>query len=123
VGDLRTAGIGVALFAAGDAFFLIPRVAAVLTAGGVAGLGIVWAVVALSTAYQRHSPVHVQGRVAAAANMLLSVPQTISIAAGAALITLIDYRLEIVAMVAVMALAAAYLLTRRPEVQPEPALA
>ena len=44
--------------------------------------------------------------------MLFSVPQTISIAIGAALITVIDYRLLIVAMAAVFALASAYLFTR-----------
>jgi hypothetical protein len=44
--------------------------------------------------------------------MLFSVPQTLSIAAGAALITLIDYRFEIVAMFVVLLLSAAYLLTR-----------
>jgi hypothetical protein len=47
--------------------------------------------------------------------MPFSVPQTISIAAGAALITLVDYRAEIVAMAVVFLLAAAYLLTRRDE--------
>jgi hypothetical protein len=55
--------------------------------------------------------------------MLFSVPQTISIAVGAALITLVDYRVEIVAMAAVFALAAAYLLTRRAAPEVEPALA
>jgi MFS family permease len=79
----------------------------------IAGCGIVWAVVALSTAYQRRSPQHVQGRVAAASNMLFSVPQTISIAVGAALISLVDYRVEIVAMAIGTVLSAAYLLTRR----------
>ena len=49
----------------------------------------------------------------AASNMLFSVPQTISIAAGAALITLIDYRIEIGAVLVVLLLAGAYLLTRR----------
>jgi hypothetical protein len=53
-----------------------------------------------------------QGRVAAASNMLFSVPQTASIALGAALITLIDYRIEIVIMALVTLLAAAYLSTR-----------
>jgi hypothetical protein len=54
------------------------------------------------------------------------VPQTISIAVGAALITLIDYRIEIVAMACVFAVASAYLLTRRDDertVDAEPALA
>jgi hypothetical protein len=57
----------------------------------------------------------VQGRVYAAANMLFSVPQTISIAVGAALITIVDYRVEIIAMAVVFALSAAYLLTRQRE--------
>jgi hypothetical protein len=54
-----------------------------------------------------------QGRVNAAANMLFSVPQTLSIAAGAALITVVDYRVEVVAMLIGTAVSAAYLLTRR----------
>ena len=77
---------------------------------------MVWAIVAIATAYQRRSPSHLQGRVSAAANMLFSVPQTISIALGAALITVIDYRVEIVIMTAAVLLAATYLLTRRREV-------
>jgi MFS family permease len=124
VGDLRLAGLGIALFGIGDAFWLIPNEPVVLAAMSVAGLGIVWAIVSLATAYQRRSPSHVQGRVSAAANMLFSVPQTISIAVGAALITVVDYRVEIVAMGAVFLIAAAYLLTRRDEViEAEPALA
>jgi hypothetical protein len=47
--------------------------------------------------------------------MLFSVPQTISIAVGALLVTLIDYRLEIAIMTVATLAAAAYLLTRRPE--------
>jgi hypothetical protein len=46
--------------------------------------------------------------------MIFGVPQTISIALGAVLITLVDYRLEILAMVAGVAISAAYLLTREP---------
>ncbi len=52
---------------------------------------------------------------AAAANMLLSVPQTISIAVGAALVVLIDYRIEIAVMAVVFFASAAYLLTRSAE--------
>jgi hypothetical protein len=58
--------------------------------------------------------------------MLFSVPQTIGIAAGAALITLVDFRVELVAMTVVFLAAGAYLLTRRPEgttAEVEPALA
>jgi len=113
VGELRLAGLGLALFGIGDACWLVPRLEVVLPAMAVAGLGIVWAIVSVATAYQRRSPSAVQGRVAAAANMLFSVPQTISIAAGAVLITLVDYRVEIVALAVVFGLSSAYLLTRR----------
>jgi MFS family permease len=126
VGELRLAAIGLTLFGLGDALWLIPRLGVVLPAMALAGVGIVWAIVALATAYQRRSPSDMQGRVAAASNMLFSVPQTISIAVGAALVTLIDYRIEIVVMACVFAVASAYLLTRRgdePAAEVEPALA
>ena len=116
VGDLKLAGIGIALFGVGDCLWLIANETVILAATAVAGLGIVWAIVALATSYQRRSPSEMQGRVSAAANMLFSVPQTISIAAGAALITLIDYRVEIIAMAVVFLIAAVYLLTRGDEV-------
>jgi MFS family permease len=125
LGELRLAGVGLLLFGLGDALWLVPRLYVVLPAMAFAGLGIVWAIVALGTSYQRYSPGELQGRVSAAANMLFSVPQTLSIAAGAALITLVDYRVEIVAMGIVFAFASAYLLTRRREAaaEIEPALA
>jgi MFS family permease len=114
IGDVRLAGVGVAVFGIGDLFWMVPSVPVVLASTAIAGVGIVWAVVSLSTAYQRRSPNEVQGRVAAAANMLFSLPQTIGIAAGAALITLVDFRVEIVTMTVVFLAAGAYLLTRRP---------
>jgi Na+/melibiose symporter-like transporter len=115
LGDIRLAGLGLGLFGLGDCLWLFPKDAVVLPATAVAGLGIVWAVVALGTAYQKRSPMQVQGRVAAAANMLLSVPQTISIAVGAALVVLIDYRIEIGVMAVVFFASALYLLTRAAE--------
>jgi MFS family permease len=125
IGDVRLAAIGLALFGVGDCLWLFPHVWVVLPATAVAGLGIVWAVVALGTAYQVRSPTQVQGRVAAAASMLLGVPQTISIALGAALITIVDYRIEIVVMAVVFTVSSLYLLTRRaePAVEVETALA
>jgi MFS family permease len=115
LGELRMAGVGIALFAAGDVLWLIPSLPVVLVSMAIAGLGIVWAIVAIGTAYQVRSAQDVQGRVSAAANMLFSVPQTISIALGAALISLVDYRVEIVAMGIGVAVCACYLLTREQE--------
>lgn len=112
LGDVRLAGLGLATFGIACFGLLVPRLAAVLPSGVVVGVGIAWAIVALATAYQRRSPQVIQGRVAAASNMLFSVPQTASIALGALLITVIDYRLEIVIMALVTLAAAVYLSTR-----------
>jgi MFS family permease len=111
-GDVRLAGIGVAGFAVADLLWIVPSTPLVLAACAVAGVGLVWAIVAIATAYQKRSPQALQGRVAAASNMIFSVPQTISIATGAVLITLVDFRVEILAMFAGVALSSVYLLTR-----------
>ncbi|MGH2999576.1 MAG: MFS transporter [Gaiellaceae bacterium] len=112
IGDVRVTGLGLVLFAVACFGFLSPSLEGVLPSVVVFGAGIAWVVVAAATAYQRRTPQVLQGRVSAASNMLFSVPQTVSIATGAALITLIDYRIEIVIMALVTLAAAAYLLTR-----------
>lgn len=110
--DVRLAGLGLVLFALATVAWLVPSLATMLPAQVVFGAGIAWAVVALATSYQRRSPLAMQGRVAAAANMFMSVPQTASIALGAFLVTVMDYRVEIGIMSFTTLLAAVYLLTR-----------
>ena len=56
-------------------------------------MGLVWLMVGFGTAVQVHTPPRLQGRVNAAWAMLIVRPQTVSIAAGAALISFVDYRL------------------------------
>jgi MFS family permease len=125
IGDIRLAGLGLCLFAIASFGFLSPTLEGVVPSVVVFGAGIAWVVIAAATAYQRRSPQEIQGRVAAATNMLFSVPQTVSIAVGAALVTLIDYRIEIVIMGIVTLVASAYLFTRRaePVAAPEAVLA
>jgi lipoprotein signal peptidase len=53
--------------------------------------------------------------VSAASEVSVSLAQTVSIATGAALSTLVDYRILLVAMAAVVVASAVYLLTRREE--------
>jgi MFS family permease len=114
-GDVRTVGIGIALFGL-CALLLAVHSLAVVTLGFVAaGLGIVWAIVAFNTSIQTRTPLAIQGRVDAACEVSLSIAQTVSIGTGAALSTLVDYRILLVAMAAVVAVSAAYLLTRRDE--------
>ena len=124
VGDTRLTGIGVVVFGAGDSMLIVPHVAAVAAGAVVGGAGLTWAVVALGTALQLRTPLALQGRVSAAANLGLSVPQTISIATGAALSTVVDYRVLIVVMTVVTVSAGAWLASRREpvrEVEPAPA--
>jgi Na+/melibiose symporter-like transporter len=98
IGDGRTLGVGILLFAIGDGLLLIPVLAPVLAGFLIAGAGISWAVVAFGTAVQLRTPADLQGRVYSAADTLIGTPQTISIGLGAALITVVDYRVLIVVM-------------------------
>ena len=113
VGDLRAVGLGLSAFALTAALLTVPSLAMVIVAAPVAGVGVAWAFVAFGTALQTRTPLAIQGRVSAAADLSLSVAQTVSIATGAALSTLVDYRLLLVAMALVVAASAGYLLTRR----------
>jgi len=124
IGDVKLVGVGLVGFAAGDLLFLVPHLPAVVAGFFLAGVGVTWLVVAFSVAMQLRSPLALQGRVSAAANVALSVPQTISIATGAALSTVLDYRMLVVAMGFVTVLAGVWLATRRdPEPAVKPALA
>jgi MFS family permease len=118
IGDLRLAGVGMALFALGDLSFASSSLALVLAGIAVAGAGIAWLIVGFGTAIQTRSPARLQGRVAAAADTLVSTPQTVSIAAGAGLVAVVDYRLLVVVMAVVTGACALYLLSRVPETVP-----
>src|SRR5207248_4642977 len=101
LGDTKLVGLGLVGFAVGDSMFLVPSLAAVLVGFALAGVGIAWLIVAFATALQLRTPLAIQARVSAAADVSLSVPQTISIAAGAGLATVVDYRVLVVVMVVV----------------------
>jgi MFS family permease len=120
VGEGKLVGFGLALFAVADLCLIAPSLPVVLVAGPLAGIGVAWAIVGFSTALQTRTPLVIQGRVSAAADLTLSVAQAASIATGAALSTLVDYRILFVVMAAVVFASAGYLLTRR-EPTPAPA--
>jgi MFS family permease len=124
-GDVRLVGIGMLLFAAGDGTFALPRLPLVCSGFFVAGFGVAWLIVGFMTAIQLRTPQHLQGRVASAADTLVSTPQTVSIALGASLIGVVDYRVLVAVMAVVITACGTYLLTRGPEAvaAEEPALA
>jgi MFS family permease len=115
IGDLRLIGIGMLLFALGDFTFVSSRLGLISLGISVAGLGVSWFIVGFITALQVRTPLSLQGRVASAADLFVSTPQTVSIAVGAALVAFVDYRLLVVVEAVVVAGSGAYLLSRRKE--------
>ena len=109
IGDARTVAVGILLFGLGDAFFLVPNVAAVGVGIAIAGVGLSFAVVGFGTAIQLRTPPDLQGRVYSAADTLVGTPQVVSIALGAAILTVVDYRVSIAIMAVVTALCGSYL--------------
>ena len=119
-GDGRVAGVGLVLFALGDALLVTESLVVVCVGFVIAGAGISWAVVAFGTSLGRRTPHHLQGRVFATASMTFGVPQTFSIALGAVLVTVVDYRLLLLTMAVVTLACGAYLLTRRTFLEAAP---
>jgi MFS family permease len=111
-GAARMVGLALGCFALADVVYLTSSLSLVLVGAVLDGLGVVWLSVGLFTAMQRHTPSRLQGRVNAAATTLLITPQTLSIAAGAALISVVSYRLLLLAMAVVVGACAAWLLAR-----------
>ena len=112
LGEVRTVGLGLGIFGVGDLLLIVHSLPIVLFGFFVAGIGIVWAIVAFTTALQTRTPLAIQGRVSAAADISLSLAQTVSIATGAALSTVVDYRILLVVMAAIVVASAIYLVTR-----------
>jgi len=113
IGDVKLVGLGMGLFAVGELSFVSHSLPLVLAGIACAGAGIAWLIVGYITAIQLRTPLRLQGRVLSASDTLVNTPQTISIALGALLTTLIDYRILVVLMAVVTAMAGAFLLSRR----------
>lgn len=112
VGDALGSAVGLAGFALGDLLFILPSTPVVVLGFTIAGLSNTWLIVSAITALQRRTPNDLQGRAYAAADAISSVPLTISIAIGAGVILVLDYRIMLVIMAAVTCLVAARLAVR-----------
>ena len=119
IGDVKLVGLGMGVFAVGELSFVSHSLPLVLAGIALAGAGIAWLIVGYITAIQVRTPLRLQGRVLSASDTLVNTPQTISIALGALLTTLIDYRILVVVMAVVTAAAGSFLLSRRAVVPEE----
>ncbi len=97
---VAVAGVGIAL--AGSLWLVFASIVAF-------GFAIPWVIVAYSTLVQRQTPHRLMGRVSAATDVVLTAPQALSIAGGAALVSVVDYRIVFALIGAGCALAAVYL--------------
>jgi Na+/melibiose symporter-like transporter len=123
LGEMGAAGAGLMILAAGSAGFTHPQVVLGLTCAAVAGSGIPLLVVSLHTLLQRRTPQRLMGRTVAAAEVLITGPQTVAIGTGAVLVGVLDYRLMFGFMAGVLALAALYVWLSRRLSTPEPVVA
>lgn len=119
-GEARTVGFAFLVFAVSSAGFALPSVAVVAPASVLGGVAIPWLIVGFVTARQRYTPARLQGRVSAVTVLSMNGPQTVSIALGAALVSVVDYRLLISTSAAVIAVSGVWLL-RDPGAMTSPA--
>lgn len=85
------------------------------------GASISLLLVGMITLLQRQTPPALMGRADAALNFLLTVPQTLAIAVGAALVVVLDYRLLLLGMAVLCLAGAGILVGRRQPAPSEPA--
>lgn len=117
---LALAGMGASMLVIAVA----PALWVVMVAVVAFGWSIPVAVVAFVTVMQRRTPGRLMGRVSAAAEVVMGTPQTLGIAVGAALVSLISYRAIFTTMAIVTLASVAYLAIslRRSLFRPEPAV-
>jgi MFS family permease len=121
------AGLGMIIAAVGFLLLIPSQLPAVLAGSVLLGGSISWIIVGIMTLFQRRTPPELMGRTDAAFTIAYTVPQTMAIALGAGLIALLNYRILLLAIAGLMALAAGYLCTRREQrptadAQPRPVM-
>ena len=110
IGEVAASALGLAaivvgiLVMAGTHHFTV-----VCLAAAIFGAAIPVVIVALMTLIQRRTPQGIMGRVSAAVEVVMAVPQALSLALGALLVVVLSYRQIFVIVAAVTGLAAVYI--------------
>jgi MFS family permease len=113
LGESALTAAGMTLFAIGCALLAVDLEPAVYTGVILFGFGLPWIIVGEITLVQRRTPHELQGRTFSAVELLTGLPQTVSIAVGALLVGVVDYRLLLLAITVVVAGAGVYLVGER----------
>jgi MFS family permease len=96
---------GVASCAVAAILLLTTLLPLILIGMALAGACDLWVNIGGYTIIQRNTPVNLLGRVDAALSMAIVIPQAISLAIGASLIAVINYRILLVAVAAILVVA------------------
>ncbi|MDH6108901.1 MFS family permease [Kitasatospora sp. MAP12-15] len=112
IGDGPLVAAGMASFGLGALLQTVPSVAVVATGMVLCGASMPWIAIGLTTIGFRHTPPELVGRVYAGFTLIMTVPQVLAMAVGAALIAAVDFRVVLVGMAVTVAAAAGYLFTR-----------
>jgi SAM-dependent methyltransferase len=110
LGESNALGLGLLLWGIGGAGWLSTHLSVVLAGNVVLGFGLPLQAVAFATLLQRRTPSRLMGRASAATHVLIGGPLLVSVGVGAALITVVDYRVLVAVSFLVMASAGLWLL-------------
>ncbi|MFJ1970520.1 MFS transporter [Streptomyces sp. NPDC087903] len=113
LGERRFAACGIALTAVAVGARAVSSDPVVLAGSAATGLGLPCVLIAALTAVQRETPGSLLGRAAATAHTLLFAPNVLGLAAGAALVELVDHRMLSV-LLGLALLSTTALLAQRP---------
>jgi MFS family permease len=109
VGEVAACALGLALVATGVLIWAATHsVVMVCVAAAVFGIALPLFTVAFMTLVQRRTPQAIMGRVSTAVEVVMAMPQAVSLAVGSLLVVLISYRLIFLVMAVVTTVAAAY---------------
>ena len=111
VGEAGVAAAGLGAFAVGFALVAVAALPTVALGAIVAGVGNAFFAVGFETLMQRRTAPGLQGRVFGAADAVIALPATLSLAVGAAIVSTVDYRATF-ALGSLAVLAGAIALTR-----------
>jgi len=93
LGEVAVVAVGILAFGICIGLLIYPSTALALVAMPIAGLANTAAFVSFNTLLQRRTPGPIMGRVSAATDMVIGTAQTLSMAAGASLIAIVNYKI------------------------------
>jgi MFS family permease len=110
LGERWMSGLGLFVIAIGAVFLEGGSLALVLAGSVLLGFALPPVIVGAYTLLQLRTPADLQGRAFSAFDLIATVPQTVSIAVGAALITVLGYHGELTIIAVVVAFSSLILL-------------